>query len=54
VNGSQRYLDTIKKYKVAMLLTTPVGGGIRSLNFGRSLTVACVRPVRYLKVRPVR
>ncbi|HHT9110561.1 MAG TPA: isocitrate dehydrogenase (NADP(+)) [Candidatus Brocadiaceae bacterium] len=45
-------LDAIKKYKVAIKgpLTTPVGGGIRSLNvtLRQELDLyACVRPVRY-------
>ena len=45
-------LNAIKKYKVAIKgpLTTPVGGGIRSLNvtLRQELDLyACVRPVRY-------
>jgi isocitrate dehydrogenase len=45
-------LDTIQHYRVAIKgpLTTPVGGGIRSLNVAlRQLLdlYACVRPVRY-------
>ena len=45
-------LSAIKKYKVAIKgpLTTPVGGGIRSLNVAirQELDLyACVRPVRY-------
>lgn len=45
-------LEALKKYKVAIKgpLTTPVGGGIRSLNvaFRQLLDLyACVRPVRY-------
>ncbi len=45
-------LDAIKKYKVAIKgpLTTPVGGGIRSLNVTLRQVLdlyACVRPVRY-------
>lgn len=45
-------LDAVKKYKVAIKgpLTTPVGGGIRSLNvtLRQELDLyACVRPVRY-------
>jgi len=48
----QKTLDAIKKYKVAIKgpLTTPVGGGIRSLNvtLRQELDLyACVRPVRY-------
>jgi isocitrate dehydrogenase len=50
-------LDDIKKYVVAIKgpLTTPVGGGIRSLNVAlRQLLdlYACVRPVKYLKGTP--
>lgn len=50
-------LDAIKRYKVAIKgpLTTPVGGGIRSLNvaFRQMLDLyACVRPVRYFKGVP--
>ncbi|TAL16043.1 isocitrate dehydrogenase (NADP(+)) [bacterium] len=46
-------LDAIKEYKVAIKgpLTTPVGGGIRSLNvtLRQELDLyACVRPVRYI------
>ena len=46
-------LETIKKYRVAIKgpLTTPVGGGIRSLNvtLRQELDLyACVRPVRYI------
>lgn len=45
-------LNAIKKYKVAIKgpLTTPVGGGIRSLNVALRQELdlyACVRPVRY-------
>jgi isocitrate dehydrogenase len=45
-------LDTIRQYRVAIKgpLTTPVGGGIRSLNVSlRQLLdlYACIRPVRY-------
>jgi len=48
----QKTLDAIKKYKVAIKgpLTTPVGGGISSLNvtLRQELDLyACVRPVRY-------
>lgn len=48
----QATLDTIKEYLVAIKgpLTTPVGGGIRSLNVAlrqRLDLYACVRPVRY-------
>ncbi|MFC1670808.1 isocitrate dehydrogenase (NADP(+)) [Spirochaetota bacterium] len=47
-------IDKIKEYKVALKgpLTTPVGGGIRSLNVTlrqRLNLYACVRPVRYFK-----
>ncbi|MGE0199465.1 MAG: isocitrate dehydrogenase (NADP(+)) [Candidatus Melainabacteria bacterium] len=45
-------IEAIKKYKVAIKgpLTTPVGGGIRSLNVALRQILdlyACVRPVRY-------
>lgn len=47
----------IKEYKIAIKgpLTTPVGGGIRSLNVALRQTLslyACVRPVRYFKGVP--
>ena len=50
-------LEAAKAYKVAIKgpLTTPVGGGIRSLNVSlRQLLdlYACVRPVRYIKGTP--
>ncbi len=50
-------LKSIKKYKVAIKgpLTTPVGGGIRSLNvtLRQELDLyACVRPVRYFEGVP--
>ncbi len=50
-------LEDIKKYVVSIKgpLTTPVGGGIRSLNVAlRQLLdlYACVRPVKYLKGTP--
>ncbi|MFQ5786486.1 MAG: isocitrate dehydrogenase (NADP(+)) [Thermodesulfobacteriota bacterium] len=50
-------LEDIKKYIVAIKgpLTTPVGGGIRSLNVSlRQLLdlYSCVRPVRYFKGTP--
>ena len=50
-------LDAIKKYKVTIKgpLTTPVGGGIRSLNvtLRQELDLyACVRPVRYFEGVP--
>lgn len=50
----QATLDAIKEYKVAIKgpLTTPVGGGIRSINVAlRQLLklYACVRPVRYFQ-----
>ncbi|MGQ3685960.1 MAG: isocitrate dehydrogenase (NADP(+)) [Candidatus Loosdrechtia sp.] len=50
-------LDAIKKYKVAIKgpLTTPVGGGIRSLNVALRQELdlyACVRPVRYFEGVP--
>jgi len=48
----QETLDAIKEYKVAIKgpLTTPVGGGIRSINVALRQMLglyACVRPVRY-------
>jgi isocitrate dehydrogenase len=50
-------LEAIKTYKVAIKgpLTTPVGGGIRSLNVTLRQVLdlyACVRPVRYFKGTP--
>src|SRR6056297_1972155 len=50
----QETIDTIREYLVAIKgpLTTPVGGGIRSLNVALRLTLdlfACVRPVRWYK-----
>ena len=50
-------LEAVKAYKVAIKgpLTTPVGGGIRSLNVAlRQLLdlFACVRPVRYFSGTP--
>ncbi len=50
-------LDVIRKYKVAIKgpLTTPVGGGIRSLNVTLRQVLdlyACVRPVRYFEGVP--
>jgi len=53
----QQTFDDIKKYKVAIKgpLTTPVGGGIRSLNVTLRQVLdlyACVRPVRYFKGSP--
>ena len=49
--------DTIKEYIVAIKgpLTTPVGGGIRSLNVSLRQILdlyACVRPVRWIKGTP--
>jgi isocitrate dehydrogenase len=49
----QATLDAIKKFRIAIKgpLTTPVGGGIRSLNVGlRQLLnlYACWRPVKYI------
>ncbi|MCI5072440.1 isocitrate dehydrogenase (NADP(+)) [bacterium] len=48
----QETLDAIKEYKIAIKgpLTTPVGGGFRSLNVGlRQIfdLYACVRPIKY-------
>jgi isocitrate dehydrogenase len=50
-------LDAARKYKVAIKgpLTTPVGGGIRSLNVSMRQLLdlyACVRPVRYFQGTP--
>ena len=50
-------LETIKEYKVAIKgpLTTPVGGGIRSLNVALRQKLdlyACVRPVRWFRGVP--
>ncbi len=50
-------LDAIKEYLIAIKgpLTTPVGGGIRSLNVALRQKLdlfACVRPVRYFKGVP--
>src|SRR5947209_9758656 len=48
----QQTLDTLKEYRVSIKgpLSTPVGGGIRSLNVTLRQVLdlyACVRPVRY-------
>ena len=53
----QETLDTIKEYLVAIKgpLTTPIGGGIRSLNVALRQKLdlfACVRPVRYFEGVP--
>jgi isocitrate dehydrogenase len=53
----QETLDTIKEHLIAIKgpLTTPVGGGIRSLNVAlrqRLDLFACVRPVRYFQGVP--
>ena len=53
----QETLDAIQKYVVALKgpLTTPVGGGFRSLNVALRQMLelyACVRPVRYFKGVP--
>lgn len=53
----QETLDAIDKYKVAIKgpLTTPVGGGIRSLNVALRQKLdlyACVRPVRWFEGVP--
>lgn len=53
----QATLDAIKKYLIAIKgpLTTPVGGGIRSLNVALRQKLdlyACVRPVRYFQGVP--
>src|SRR4030095_13377217 len=53
----QDTLDAIQRYRVAIKgpLTTPVGGGIRSLNVTLRQVLdlyACVRPVRYYEGVP--
>ena len=53
----KKTLDTIKEYLVAIKgpLTTPVGGGIRSLNVALRQKLdlyACVRPVKYFEGSP--
>jgi isocitrate dehydrogenase len=53
----QETLDVINEYKVAIKgpLTTPVGGGIRSLNVALRQQLdlyACVRPVRWFRGVP--
>lgn len=53
----QETLDLINEYKVAIKgpLTTPVGGGIRSLNVALRQQLdlyACIRPVRWFKGVP--
>lgn len=53
----QETLDIIREYKVAIKgpLTTPVGGGIRSLNVALRQELdlyACVRPVRWFRGVP--
>lgn len=50
-------LKKIREYKIAIKgpLTTPVGGGIRSVNVSlrqKLLLFACIRPVRYFKGVP--
>lgn len=50
-------LDTIRDYKIAIKgpLTTPIGGGIRSLNVALRQELdlfTCLRPVRYFKGVP--
>jgi isocitrate dehydrogenase len=50
-------LNKIREYKIAIKgpLTTPVGGGIRSVNVAlrqKLLLFACIRPVRYFKGVP--
>jgi isocitrate dehydrogenase len=51
-------IEAIKEYKVAIKgpLTTPVGGGIRSINVALRQILdlyACVRPVRYFTACPL-
>ena len=53
----QATLDSIKQYRVAIKgpLTTPVGGGIRSINVALRQMLdlyACVRPVKYISGTP--
>lgn len=53
----QETLDTIEEYLIAIKgpLTTPIGGGIRSLNVALRQTLdlfACLRPVRWFKGVP--
>lgn len=53
----QKTLDTIREYLVAIKgpLTTPIGGGIRSLNVALRQELdlfVCLRPVRYFKGVP--
>jgi isocitrate dehydrogenase len=53
----QATIETIQKYRVGIKgpLTTPVGGGIRSLNVALRQILdlyACVRPVRYFRGVP--
>ncbi|GAA4903784.1 NADP-dependent isocitrate dehydrogenase [Ferrimonas pelagia] len=53
----QETLDAVKEYKVAIKgpLTTPVGGGIRSLNVALRQELdlyVCLRPVRYYQGTP--
>ena len=50
-------LQTISQYKIAIKgpLTTPVGGGLRSLNVALRQhfdLYACIRPIRYIKGTP--
>ena len=53
----QETLDTIKEYLIAVKgpLTTPIGGGIRSLNVALRQELdlfTCLRPVRWFKGVP--
>lgn len=53
----QETLDTIKEYLIAIKgpLTTPIGGGIRSLNVALRQELdlfTCLRPVRWFKGVP--
>jgi isocitrate dehydrogenase len=57
--AAERNLDAIREYLVAIKgpLTTPIGGGIRSLNVALRQQLdlyACVRPVRYFPGVPSR
>ncbi|MDO8494555.1 MAG: isocitrate dehydrogenase (NADP(+)) [Deltaproteobacteria bacterium] len=53
----QKTLDAIREYQVAIKgpLTTPIGGGIRSINVALRQILdlyACIRPIRYFKDVP--
>ena len=53
----KKHLDTINEYLIAIKgpLTTPIGGGIRSLNVALRQELdlyTCLRPVRYFEGVP--